>query len=156
MSDKLDHHKFMDRCIELANRAMLKGNPPVGALLLKNGDIIAEGIEAGKSRGDVTAHAEIEVFKNAKIKGYNEFTDCTLYSTHEPCVMCSYVIRYYKVQKVVIGLEVEELGGFSSKYALLSDDQISKWKETPLLIKGIERERIEELNEIYRILKKRG
>lgn len=88
------HEIFMDRCIQLAKRAMLKGNPPVGALLVKNGEVISEGIEAGKSRGDVTAHAEIEIFRNALIQGKKNFHSCTVYSTHEPCVMCSYVIRH--------------------------------------------------------------
>jgi len=144
------HEIFMDRCIQVANRAMLKGNPPVGALLVKDGEVVAEGIEAGKSRGDVTAHAEIEIFRNALIQGVKKFQGFTVYSTHEPCVMCSYVIRHYEVKSLIFGVEVDELGGYSSGYSLLNDENITKWKNVPSVVKGIRKHEIEELNKIYR------
>ncbi len=136
----------MDRCIQLANQAMLEDNPPVGSVLVKNGEILAEGIEAGISRGDVTAHAEIEVFRNALIKGIQDFSECTMYSTHEPCVMCSYVIRHYQIKELVYGVEVDELGGESSSYSLLTDRNIAKWKYSPNIVKGIKRQNIEKLS----------
>jgi len=145
------HEIYMDRCIQLANRAIIEGNPPVGSLLVKDNKILAEGIEAGKSRGDVTAHAEIEVFKNALIRGIKDFSECILYSTHEPCVMCSYAIRHYKIKILVYGVEVEELGGQSSKYSLLTDSTIIKWDKPPIIIKGIGEKEIEKLNSIYKM-----
>ncbi|MGF1671325.1 MAG: nucleoside deaminase [Balneolaceae bacterium] len=143
------HNHFMDRCIQLANRAMLEGNPPVGSVLVKNGEIIAEGIEAGKSSGDVTAHAEIEVIRSALLKGIQDFCEYTMYSTHEPCVMCSYVIRHYQIRELVYGVEVDELGGESSRYPLLTDRNIAKWNYGPNIVKGIKRQNIEKLSILY-------
>ena len=63
-----NHEYFMRHCLKLANQAMAKGNPPVGSIIVKNGEIIGQGIEAGKSKGDITFHAEIEAVRFAVIK----------------------------------------------------------------------------------------
>src|SRR5690242_9846493 len=93
---------YIKRCERLAEDAVAKGESPVGALITKNGKIVCEAIEASKNKNDITCHAELEAIRLAikKLKS-NDLTECVIYSTHEPCIMCSYAIRFYKIKKVV-------------------------------------------------------
>src|SRR5689334_1634155 len=85
------HERYMRRCIELARRALDTGDAPVGALVVADDRIVAEGIEGVRARSDVTAHAEIEALRAAsKGLGTLNLTGCTLYTSVEPCVMCAY------------------------------------------------------------------
>ena len=102
-----NYNKYMLECIELAKQALEKGNPPVGSLLVFNDKIIGRGIESGKSTGDITQHAEILAVKDALEKGYRDtLNQSILISTHEPCIMCSYLIRHHKIAKIVFGVSV--------------------------------------------------
>ncbi|MDO1451867.1 nucleoside deaminase [Rhodocytophaga aerolata] len=135
---------------------MQAGNPPVGALLVKEGKVVGEGIEAGKSKKDITCHAEIEAIRNAITKGQNvDMQDCTLYTTHEPCIMCSYVIRHHKIATIVIGIEVPVIEGVTSSLPILKASDISIWPDPPQIVKGILKKECENLNSAYQnILKK--
>ena len=98
----------MEQCIALGKEAMLNGNPPVGSIIVKDDTIIGIGIEAGKSSKDITKHAEIEAVNDAvQNKQLKNLKGCKLYSTHEPCIMCSYVIRHYKVETIIFGTHVD-------------------------------------------------
>ncbi|MCF2445692.1 nucleoside deaminase [Dyadobacter sp. CY345] len=136
--DSSKHEHFMRRCIELANIAKSNGESPVGSVIVRNGEIIGEGIEAGKANLDITFHAEIEAIRMASqyLKSQN-LSDCILYTTHEPCIMCSYMIRHTKITTIVSAISVNQYGGFSSQYPLLLDTTIQKWGKPPLLISGI-------------------
>lgn len=104
----------MTRCEKLANAAAKKGNPPVGAIIIKDNEIISEAEEAGKIKNDITRHAEIEAIRKAvkKLKSRDLLT-YIFYTTHEPCIMCSYAIRFYQIKKVVYQNSVKYLGGIS-------------------------------------------
>ncbi|MBW7868045.1 MAG: nucleoside deaminase [Brumimicrobium sp.] len=132
-----NYMKWMRRCIELARIAKERGDSPVGSIVVKDGEIIGEGIEAGKTSRNVTRHAEIEAIQDAIQKGEQDFTDCIMVTTHEPCIMCSYVIRHHRIGKVVMGLRVGEIGGDSSSYPILRDTSISCWGEVPIVVSGI-------------------
>lgn len=136
--DLSKHEHFMRRCIDLANIAKGNGESPVGSVIVQNGEIIGEGIEAGKANLDITFHAEIEAIRRASqyLKSQN-LSDCILYTTHEPCIMCSYMIRHTKINTIVFALSVDKYGGFSSQYALLLDTKIHKWGNPPVLISRI-------------------
>lgn len=132
------HEYFMRKCIALAQIAKQRGDSPVGSILVMNRQILAEGIEGGKTHKDITFHAEIEAIRRAtESLKMQDFSNCIMYTTHEPCIMCSYVIRYAKIQTVVIGLLTDELGGFSSRFPLLLDTTIKKWYRPPVIISGI-------------------
>lgn len=132
------HESFMRICIELALIAKSRGDSPVGSILVKSGRIIAKGIEGGKTHQDITFHAEIEVIRQAtKFLNDQDLSQCILYTTHEPCIMCSYVIRHTKINTVVMGILTGDLGGFSSKFPLLTDHTIPKWVDPPRIIRGI-------------------
>jgi tRNA(adenine34) deaminase len=132
------HEYYMKFSIELARTAKARGDAPVGSVIVQDGVIIAEGIEGGKTKKDITFHAEIEAIREANIiTGSTDLSDCTLYTTHEPCIMCSYVIRYAKIHTVVFGIPVVETGGVHSQYPILTDTKIKIWGKPPRIVKGI-------------------
>ena len=140
------HTNHMKHCIDLAQKAMLNGDPPVGSILVKNNKVIGVGIEAGKSSNDITKHAEIEAIKDTLTKNELRNLDgCTLYTTHEPCIMCSYVIRHYRIGSIVYGTKVDYIGGITSKFEIIKSDQIPKWGKVPEIIPDILKEECQKL-----------
>lgn len=148
MIDDTDlYENLMRHCIELAMVAKARGDSPVGAIIIKEGKIIAEGIEGGKSNNDITFHAEIEAVRNARtLLKTADLSDCTMVTTHEPCIMCSYLIRHHKIPLIVFGLSTGEIGGYSSALPLLVDKTISRWEDPPRVIKGILEEECRDLH----------
>lgn len=131
----MDHRKFMDRCFQLAEVARQRGDSPVGSLLVRHDQIIGEGIEGGRTHRDITFHAEIEAVRSAVAAlGSYDLTGCTLYTSHEPCIMCSYVIRHARISTVVIDQRSGEIGGVSSAYPLLTAADVSVWGKPPGIV----------------------
>jgi len=127
---------YIKRCELFAKEAAAKGEAPVGSVITKGDEIIAEAFDASKNKNDITCHAELEVIRLAvkKLKT-NDLSDCVIYSTHEPCIMCSYAIRFYKIKKVVYQHAVNYLGGISSSMPLLiSKDVPPHWGEVPVIV----------------------
>ena len=90
MIDEKQHSKFIERAIELAEANVdNNGGGPFGAVVVKNGEIIAEGSNQVTSSSDPTAHAEIEAIRAAceKLQSH-QLDDCIIYSSCEPCPMC--------------------------------------------------------------------
>lgn len=136
--DHYEHEKYLRRCIELGRIALHNNNPPVGSLLVSEGRIIGEAYEEAYISGDVTDHAEIVLLRRVWNRLNNEQKrSAVLYSTHEPCVMCSYVIRHYGVPTVVFGCRVPYVGGYSSKYNILCEKEHLSWVTVPLIIEGV-------------------
>ena len=129
-------HYFMQRCRALANTAAAKGESPVGAVIVKDDKLISEGMEAGKSKNDITCHAEIEAIRLAVEKlNSNDLSDYVLYTTHEPCIMCSYAIRFHKIKKLVYQNTVKYLGGISSSMPLLTTNDVPPhWGKAPVIV----------------------
>ena len=133
-----NHEHYMQKCIDLAIIAKQQGESPVGSVIVKNGEIIAEGFEAAKAHNDITFHAEVVAIRKAtSLLKSQDLSGCILYTTHEPCIMCSYVIRHTKISRVVVGIATGEIGGFSSAYPILIDSQVKRWKEHPVILVGI-------------------
>ncbi|WP_153800689.1 nucleoside deaminase [Foetidibacter luteolus] len=124
---------FIDRCLILAKQAAEKGNSAVGALIVKDNYIISEAEEAVKTKSDITCHAEIEAIRQAVTTLMtNDLSDCVLYSTHEPCIMCSYAIRYYSIKEVIYLQPSQYLGGVSSALPLLTTPHVPPgWSNAP-------------------------
>lgn len=145
---------FMLKALQLAEKALKGGNPPVGTVLVYRGKIVGKGIESGKTTHDVTNHAEILALRDAIKKGFlKKLTETIMFTTHEPCIMCSYAIRHYGVSKVVIGLNVPEVGGLSSRFNILDTSKIKKWPEKPKITCGLLRENCQSLTDRYMALK---
>ncbi|WP_106604957.1 nucleoside deaminase [Chitinophaga ginsengisoli] len=143
----LNNEYFMRECLGLARAAKQRGDSPVGAILVRNGEIIARGIEGGKTHRDITYHAEIEAIREATaLLNTQNLSDCIMYTTHEPCIMCAYVIRHTRIPTIVMGLTSGDIGGASSAYPLLKDTGIKKWGTPPQLITGVLEEACKALN----------
>ena len=127
---------YLKRCKELGIQSGKKGNPPVGALIVRDDIIIAEAEEAGKSKNDITCHAELEAIRVAVTSlKTNDLSDCVMYTTHEPCIMCSYAIRFHKISKIVFQNYVPFLGGISSSLPLLTTTFVpDNWSNPPEII----------------------
>ncbi|MEO8961840.1 MAG: nucleoside deaminase [Ginsengibacter sp.] len=131
-----DDYYYMHRCEILGEAAAKKGNSPVGALIVKNDEIISDAEEAGKTKNDITCHAEIEAIRTAVRKLESpDLSKCTLFTTHEPCIMCSYAIRFYRIKKIVFKNSVDYLGGVSSSMPLLlAHDVPPHWAKPPEIV----------------------
>ncbi|MBO3700621.1 nucleoside deaminase [Roseivirga sp. E12] len=146
--------QFMKRAIELGHDAMKLGNSPVGSVISQYGQVIGEGLELGKTKNDITFHAEIEAIRDALAKlDTNKLPGTTLYTTHEPCLMCSYAIRHYQIEKVVYGLPVQDVGGHTSGFDVLQTTTVAHWGPTPEIIGGFMKTDCSDLNNEYKQLK---
>jgi tRNA(Arg) A34 adenosine deaminase TadA len=97
-----DEGKFLRRAVELAAESIDKGGGPFGAVITKDGNIIAEGANMVVLSNDPTAHAEVSVIRKASVK-LNTFnlSDCTLYTSCEPCPMCLGAIYWAGIKRVI-------------------------------------------------------
>ncbi len=138
----------MKQCVSLGKTAMLHGDPPVGSIIVKDGAVIGTGIESGKSSKDITRHAEIEAVKDA-LKSTESLESCTLYTTHEPCIMCSYVLRHHKIRTIVYGTSVDYIGGITSELKVMMTTKVPKWGEAPTIIGNVLKEECDLLTETY-------
>jgi len=107
----LDEKKYIRKTIELAQRARDNGNHPFGALLVdENGQILLEAENSVVTGNDITNHAEINLVKKAAAIYDSDFlAKCTLYTSTEPCPMCSGAIFWANIRRVVYGLSAEKL-----------------------------------------------
>lgn len=100
----LGDHYFMKQAIVEAKKAFDAGEIPVGAVIVSNERIIARAHNLTELLNDVTAHAEMQALTMAADHlGGKYLTDCTLYVTLEPCVMCAGALGWSQIKKVVIG-----------------------------------------------------
>lgn len=95
---------FMKKALEEAQKAFEKDEVPVGAVVVRNGEIIAAGHNCRELSKDATAHAEmIAIRKACESLGGWRLIDCEMYVTLEPCVMCSGAILQARIEKLYIG-----------------------------------------------------
>lgn len=137
MQDDLEtlDHRLMTRCLELAEDARAAGNTPVGSLVAIGGEIIAEAAEATPAGPDRFAHAELVAVERAGRRlAKKHFPEATLYTTAEPCFLCTYAVREAKLRRIVIGAPVPEIGGATSQYPLLLAADISCWGSPPEVV----------------------
>ena len=107
--------KFMDLAIIRARRAAEDGEVPVGAIIVKDGQVIATGRNRREKTHDATAHAEIEAIDNAcKALGGWRLPECQLYVTLEPCPMCAGAIINSRIDRVYFGAYDQKAGSVSS------------------------------------------
>jgi tRNA(Arg) A34 adenosine deaminase TadA len=118
----LDDLEAMARSIELARLSAEHGNHPFGCVITAKGLLLAESQNLVVTDLDPTAHAEIAAIRKAcRAQGSLDLSDCTLYTSCEPCWMCSTAIRRTGIARVVFALtSASGSGGFSSDYPILT------------------------------------
>lgn len=107
--------EFMKRALELAEIAAEQGDVPVGAVIVKDGEIISEGYNLREVHKSATAHAEMVAIERAcgQLGGWH-LCGCTLYVTLEPCPMCAGALINSRVDRVVFGLRDSKAGCLGS------------------------------------------
>ena len=121
MEDKLKE-KFMQEAIKEAKKAYKRLEVPVGAVIVKDGEIIARAHNLKETKFDTTKHAEILAIQKAskKLKSWR-LIDCEMYITLEPCTMCAGAIINSRIKKIYIGTMDEKTGAAGSKLNLFKD-----------------------------------
>lgn len=117
---KKDHSYFLGRAIQLAEEGMKKGDGgPFGAIIVKDGEIIAEANNKVTASNDPTAHAEVVVIRKAceKLQDF-QLENCILYTSCEPCPMCLGAIYWARPKKVYYALKREDAAkiGFDDQF----------------------------------------
>jgi len=124
MSDDEADIRFMQRALELARCAEHAGEVPVGAVLVKDGEIVGEGWNRPIAAHDPTAHAEIQALRaGAQKLGNYRLPGTVLYVTLEPCPMCAGAIVHARVERVVFGARDPRTGAAGSVFDLLPSDE---------------------------------
>ena len=107
----MDDTYFMKQALLEADKAAERGEVPVGAVVVCRGRIIARAHNLTETLNDVTAHAEMQaITAAANVLGGKYLTDCTLYVTVEPCVMCAGAIAWAQTGRLVFGADDEKRG----------------------------------------------
>ncbi|HEY1259426.1 MAG TPA: nucleoside deaminase [Stellaceae bacterium] len=118
MSEDAQHRKFMQRAIELSAKTSLVDNAGgvFGTVIVKNGEIIAEGANRVVAENDPTWHGEMEAIRLAcKRLGSFKLKGCTMYTSAEPCPMCAAASYWAGIERIYYGATVDdalEYGGF--------------------------------------------
>ncbi|MHB8667014.1 MAG: tRNA adenosine(34) deaminase TadA [Burkholderiales bacterium] len=121
-----DDRTFMSAALEQARRAQLAGEVPVGAVLVRAGEIVGAGFNAPISRHDPSAHAEIRALRDAATKlGNYRLPGCTLYVTLEPCAMCVGAMLHARIARLVYGAADPKTGACGSVIDLFSEPRLN-------------------------------
>jgi tRNA(adenine34) deaminase len=116
---------MMKRCIRLSEKGIEEGELPFAGLICRGGDILAETANQVLRSDDITRHAElVAISKAQEILGRKDLSDCTLYSTVEPCAMCAFAAREIRIGRVVYAIKSPMMGGVS-KWNVLRDTELS-------------------------------
>jgi len=101
----------MRMALDEARQALLQGEVPIGAVIVCKGRVISRAHNLTETLTDVTAHAEMQAITSAaNMLGGKYLTDCTLYVTVEPCVMCAGAIGWAQMPRIVYGAADEKRG----------------------------------------------
>ena len=145
--------KAMRSCLNEAKKAYEKVEVPVGAVIVKDGKIIARGHNLKQTKKDTTRHAEIIAIEKASKKlGAWRLLDCEMYVTLEPCSMCAGAMINSRIKKLYIGAIDEKTGAVGSVLNLLED---YKFNHNIEVEKGILKENCEKiLKDFFKDLRK--
>lgn len=145
--------QYMKEAIKEAKKAYKKLEVPVGAVIVKDGKIIARAHNLKETKYDTTKHAEILAIQRASRKLQSwRLVDCEMYITLEPCTMCAGAIINSRIKRIYIGTMDEKTGAVGSKLNLFKDYTFNHNVEVET---GIMKEECEEiLKEFFKELRK--
>jgi len=112
MIDRMTHKNFMDLALEQAKACEARGEIPVGAVIIRDNQVVVRAGNRIVELKDTTAHAEVLAIRAAsEILGNERLIDCDLYTTLEPCTMCAAAISYARIRRLYYGAEDVKFGG---------------------------------------------
>lgn len=121
---------MMREALHLAQKALSAGEVPVGAVVVKDGEIVGRGWNKPISNNDPTAHAEVTAMRDAGMRLDNyRLPGCTLYVTLEPCVMCAGAIMHARISRVVYGARDPKTGVCGSVINLFGESRLNHHAE---------------------------
>ena len=122
----LDDVAAMRLALEEAVAADQHGDVPIGAVVVRDGQVIARRHNERELTGDPTAHAEVLALRDAAaVIGHWRLLDCTLYVTLEPCVMCAGALVNSRIGRVVYGATDPKAGAMESLYEVCGDERLN-------------------------------
>ena len=128
--------RWMKTALREAERAFDAGEVPVGAIIVKDGQIVGRGHNLVETLRDPTAHAEmIAITAACETLGTKILDGCTLYVTLEPCPMCAGAIVWARLPRLVFGAFDEKAGSASTLYNIPQDDRLNHFAE---IVSGVE------------------
>ena len=101
---------FINLAIKEAQKSLTEGGIPIGAVLVKDGEVISSGHNRLIQNDSVILHAEMDAIENAGRLNFEDYSKCVLYTTLSPCPMCSGAVILYNIPKVVIGENTTLMG----------------------------------------------
>ena len=127
----MDDTLFMQVALELARQAASSGEVPVGAVVVKDGQVIGRGFNQPIGLHDPTAHAEVMALRDAakRLDNYR-LPGCTLFVTLEPCLMCCGAIMHARIARVVFGASDPKTGAAGSVMNVFDDARLNHHTET--------------------------
>ncbi|MDP1809150.1 MAG: tRNA adenosine(34) deaminase TadA [Actinomycetota bacterium] len=144
----LDFDKeFMTLAIEEAQHALSKDEVPIGAVIVKDGHVVARAHNLRVAWQDVTAHAEMLALKEAceRLKNWR-LMGCTIYVTMEPCPMCAGAIQQARLARLVYGIADPKAGAAGSVMNIVDEPKLAHRLK---ITSGVEEEKCRELINIF-------
>ncbi len=117
---------WMRRALALAEQGAAAGEVPVGAVIVRDGELIGEGFNRPIGSCDPTAHAEVVALRDASARAGNyRLPGATLYVTIEPCAMCAGALVHARIGRLVYGAPEPKAGAVCSHLSLLDGEQLN-------------------------------
>ena len=147
---------FMNQAFLLAKKAQSHGDVPIGAVIVRDGRIIARGENRVQKSKSPTLHAEIVAINKACKKLNAKFLDgCDLYVTLEPCSMCATAISFARIQNIYFAATDEKGGGITSNAKIFENDK-HLWKPNVIQMGEYAEESAQILKEFFADLRKKA
>lgn len=122
--------RWMLEALAEARQALAEGEVPVGAVVVRDGEVVGRGHNASIGQQDPTAHAEVLAIREAAVAAGNyRLPGAVLYATVEPCAMCCGAALHARVSRVVFGAMDPKAGAAASLYRLLEDPRLTHCAE---------------------------
>ena len=119
-------NSYMEEALREANKAYNLGEVPVGAVVVKDGEIVGRGHNLTETSGDPTMHAEMLAIREAaeRLGGWR-LTGCSMYVTLEPCSMCAGALVWSRIEKLYIGAKDPKAGACGSVFNIVESDKLN-------------------------------
>ena len=119
-----DKKRFFDKAFNEAQKALKKGEVPVGAVIVKNGKIISTAYNSKETKRCALFHAELNAIKKAskRLKSWR-LIDCDIYVTLEPCEMCAAAIKQARIKNVFSAISNDDINAHNSVLNILNKDK---------------------------------